>query len=84
MSTAPVIEFATFHAIEDGFLENLNKFVEIIKIAGKAEIEGYHGVVAAEVVESIAKGGAEEGKGKAAHLWIVSQRCGELECCADK
>lgn len=37
-------------------------------------LDGYHAYVVGEVVESVAKGGveAEEGKGRAVTLWIVS------------
>lgn len=72
LTEAPVIELATFFSIEDGFLENANKFVAACNTAGNDTLQGYHGIVVAEVIEDVAKGGAKEGLGKAVSLWIVS------------
>jgi hypothetical protein len=52
-------------------LDNLNKFARILENTSPGDLVGYHGVVVGEVVEEIAKGGAQEGKAKAVHLWIV-------------
>jgi len=68
-----VIEFATFYGVEDGFVDNVKKFAQLLENASDVEIRGYHDVVIGEVVEEIAKGGVDEGKAQAVHLWIVSE-----------
>lgn len=51
-------------------------FEERLKVFSKAveegKPEGFWGGVVGEVVEEVAKGGVEEGRGKAVVLWFVS------------
>lgn len=67
VASSPVIEFATFFNVEPRFPANVEKFIGVLD---KGKPEGYLGGVFGEVIEEIANGGKEEGKGKAVRLCL--------------
>ncbi|RDW85025.1 hypothetical protein BP6252_02615 [Coleophoma cylindrospora] len=70
LSTFPCTEFAVFYQTVPTFLaDNARKFAAALDSA-EPRPDGYLGSVAGGVMEEIAKGGAEEGKGSAVVLCL--------------
>ncbi|TVY43477.1 hypothetical protein LOCC1_G003783 [Lachnellula occidentalis] len=72
IGSAPVIEFATFYDIQPAVIVgNTRKFQGVLdEAAERGEVPAYLGGVWGEVIEDIAKGGAEAGKGRALRLCL--------------
>lgn len=68
LGTAPVIEFATFYSVQDGFWENLSKFASAME-GDEAGAEGVKGYVKGQVMEEIKREGKED-NGRAVVLCV--------------